>query len=73
MLTVFFQVENRKFMASTMLEYTKVILKKVSFDPELFAKEFRKAVTHLLDHEIKELERWCIANFGAQYQFILNS
>ena len=60
-------------MARAMLEYTKTILKKVSFDPELFAKEWRKAVKHLLDNEIKELENWCRVNFGTQYQFLLNA
>ncbi len=39
-----------------MLEYTKTILKKVSFDATLFCKEVQKAVTRLLPSEIEELK-----------------
>ncbi len=41
-----------------MFEYTKTVLKKVSFNSELFCKELEKAVKRLLPHEIKELEIW---------------
>jgi hypothetical protein len=43
-------------MARAMLEYTKTILDKVSFDVTLFCKEVEKAVQRLLPHELKELE-----------------
>ncbi|APY11671.1 hypothetical protein J1D01_05920 [Seonamhaeicola sp. NFXS20] len=43
-------------MARAMLEYTKTILKKVSFDATLFCKEVQKAVTRLLPSEIEELK-----------------
>lgn len=39
-----------------MLEYTKTILKKVSFDAVLFCKEVQKAVQRLLPYEIEELK-----------------
>jgi len=39
-----------------MLEYTKTVLKKVSFDATLFCKEVRKAITRLLPYEIEELK-----------------
>lgn len=42
-------------MARAMFEYTKTVLKKVSFDVTLFCKEVKKAVTRLLPHEIEEL------------------
>lgn len=45
-------------MARAMYEYTKTILKKVSFNSELFRKELKKALTRLLPHEITELEIW---------------
>ncbi len=45
-------------MARAMLEYTKTILKKVSFDTKLFCKELKKAVSNLLPHEIEELKDW---------------
>jgi len=43
-------------MARAMLEYTKTILDKVSFDVTLFCKEVQKAVKRLLPHELEELE-----------------
>ena len=43
-------------MARAMLEYTKTILDKVSFDVTLFCKEVQKAVKRLLPHELTELE-----------------
>ncbi|MGG8496533.1 hypothetical protein ACQY1Q_08965 [Tenacibaculum sp. TC6] len=45
-------------MARAMYDYTKTILKKVSFNSELFCKELEKALTRLLPHEIKELTIW---------------
>ncbi len=41
-----------------MLEYTKTVLQKVSFDARLFAKEVKKAVSRLLPEEIEELKIW---------------
>jgi DNA replication protein DnaD len=45
-------------MARAMFEYTKTVLKKVSFDVELFCKELKKAVKRLLPYEIQELRIW---------------
>ena len=45
-------------MARAMFEYTKTILKKVSFDATLFCKELEKALARLLPHEIEELKIW---------------
>ena len=45
-------------MARAMLEYTKTVLEKVSFDASLFAKEVKKAVSRLLPTEIEELKIW---------------
>ena len=42
-------------MARAMFEYTKEILKRVSFDAHLFTKEVQKAVKRLLPYEIEEL------------------
>ena len=41
-----------------MVEYTKTILKKVSFNSDLFCKELEKALTRLLPYEVKELTIW---------------
>ena len=41
-------------------DYTKGILEKVSFDPELFAKELKKASDILLPYEMEKLNNWLI-------------
>ncbi|MBU2945938.1 hypothetical protein [Zobellia uliginosa] len=45
-------------MARAMLEYSKTVLKKVSFDTRLFIKELQKAVSMLLPEEVDELKLW---------------
>ena len=41
-----------------MFEYSKTVLKKVSFSSDLFYKELEKALKRLLPHEISELTIW---------------
>jgi len=48
------------FMARAILDYTKTVLKKVSFDVDLFSKELKKAVKRLLPFEIEELRIWLL-------------
>ncbi len=45
-------------MARAMYDYTKAVLKKVSFDANLFCKELKKAMERLLPYEIEELKLW---------------
>ncbi|WP_439128074.1 hypothetical protein [Polaribacter sp.] len=45
-------------MARAMFEYTKTVLKKVSFNSDLFCKELEKAMKRLLPYEIEELTIW---------------
>ena len=45
-------------MARAMFEYSKTVLKKVSFSSDLFCKELDKALKRLLPHEISELTIW---------------
>jgi hypothetical protein len=45
-------------MARAMFEYTKTVLKKVSFNSELFCKELKKGLESLLPNEIEELTIW---------------
>ena len=45
-------------MARAMFEYTKTVLKKVSFNSDLFCKEVEKALNRLLPYEIDELTIW---------------
>jgi hypothetical protein len=47
-------------MPRAMLEYTKEILKKVSFDPQLFCRELKKATERLLPYELDELRDFII-------------
>ncbi len=39
-------------------DYTKSILERVSFAPDLFVKELKKAVRNLLPHEMEHLRNW---------------
>lgn len=41
-----------------MFEYTKTVLKKVSFNADLFCRELEKALNRLLPYEIDELTIW---------------
>ena len=45
-------------MKRAMFEYTKMILSKVSFDPNLFYKELQKGIDRLLPYEVEELKVW---------------
>ncbi|WP_422091686.1 hypothetical protein [Tenacibaculum ovolyticum] len=45
-------------MARAMYEYTKTVLKKVSFNTDLFKRELEKALNRLLPYEIDELAIW---------------
>ena len=51
-------------MARQAFEYTKTILKKMSFNPDLFQKELYKAYDTLLPHEIEELNIYDNTDFG---------
>jgi hypothetical protein len=55
-----------------MLEYAKTILKKVSFDSNLFEKELVKALKVLIQSELKDFKDWCYDQFGGIYDPILN-
>ena len=60
--------QNLQVMGKTMLEYSKVILEKVSFDARLFQKEWGKAINYLLEHEVRELERWVRSKFSKHWE-----
>ena len=47
-------------MARAMLEYTKTVLQKVSFDARLFSRELKKAIERLLPNELVELKKWLV-------------
>lgn len=43
-----------------MLDYTKSVLERVSFDPILFCKELEKAIKTLLPYEMEQLFEWLL-------------
>lgn len=50
-----------------MLELSKKILHKVSFDRGLFRKELKKAVRWVNKDELVLLRAWCLTTFGHIY------
>lgn len=54
-----------------MLEYTKIILQKVSFSPALFGKELKKSFRWLQKDEVLALQAWCVVTFGDIYMDII--
>jgi DNA replication protein DnaD len=45
-------------MPRMIYDYTKSVLERVSFDPNLFIRELKKAVKTLLPYEIEQLKKW---------------
>lgn len=55
-----------------MLDFTKKILRGVSFDAYLFQKELNKALKWINDaEEVKRFQEWCITEFGKTYPVII--
>lgn len=55
-----------------MLEFSKTIIEKVSFDKILFEKEFNKLRKWLKGKELKEFEKWCFSKFRNIYPDVLS-
>jgi hypothetical protein len=47
-------------MSRMIYDYTKEVLQRVSFSPDLFIKELKKAVRNLLPYEIAHLKKWLL-------------
>jgi hypothetical protein len=56
-----------------MLEYSKLILEKVSFDTYLFHKELKKSLNFLSPDEINDLLMWVKLNFEGQYSDLIGN
>ena len=54
-----------------MLEFTKKILSKVSFDKYLFRKELSKSISWLTKKEILTLKIWALTTFSQYKNTIL--
>jgi hypothetical protein len=59
----------RKFKRS-MLDYSKIILSKISFDRTLFKKEYRKAVKYLNADERIQLKSWVRSEWEMHFRLI---
>lgn len=53
-------------MTTNMLDYCKIILEKVSFDPKLFRKEYKKSLKFLSNKDQMELKKWLRENLPDQ-------
>jgi len=51
-------------MKMSPVEYAKLILEKVSFEPKIFKKELRKALRKSSKHDFKHLMDWCREKFS---------
>jgi hypothetical protein len=52
------------FTKMSPLEYAKMILEKVSFEPKIFRKELRKALKKSSKRDFKHLLNWCREKFS---------
>jgi hypothetical protein len=48
----------KKPIKTSMLEYSKIIMKKMSFDKRLFRKEYKKTFNYLTRTEQQSLKEW---------------
>lgn len=56
-----------------MLEFSKEVLQKVSFDKILFEKELKKALRWIRSEDRYKLKVWCVATFGALYGDVITN
>lgn len=54
-----------------MMDLSKKILEKVSFDRRLFRKELIKARRWVNSHDDIVLKAWCLATFGHMYKDVI--
>jgi hypothetical protein len=54
-----------------MMEFSKQVLQKVSFDQRLFKKELLKARRWVGQHDQLVLKAWCLATFGHMYKDVI--
>ncbi len=56
------------------LDFSKKIIRAVSFDRALFQKELHKVLKWLNStEEVKMFQEWCIVEFGAKYPKIIQN
>lgn len=55
-----------------MLEFSKSVLQKVSFDHLLFKKELSKSIQWINQSDLVHLKEWCLEMYGTKYSNIIN-
>jgi|TARA_B110000467_G_C18239313_1_gene433581 hypothetical protein len=55
-----------------MLEFSKSVLQKVSFDHLLFKKELTKSIQWINQTDLEHLKEWCLEMYGAKYANIIH-
>ncbi len=58
-------------MKTSLLDYSKVILHKVSFCEILFEKELRKSIHSLSSQERINLYKWCRQHYREKYPSVI--
>lgn len=54
-----------------MLEFSKTVLSKISFDKRLFKKELKKSLKWLKPNEKLVLKVWVLTQFGHMYKDVI--
>jgi hypothetical protein len=54
-----------------MLEFSKNVLQKVSFDHHLFEKELTKSLQWINQTDAESLREWCLEMYGNEYADII--
>ena len=54
-----------------MLEFSKNVLQKVSFDHHLFEKELTKSLQWINQTDAENLREWCLEMYGNKYSHII--
>lgn len=55
-----------------MLEFSKKILSKVSFDKDLFKKELKKSINWMSKKELNHLKIWALTSFSHYKKIIID-
>lgn len=66
------QTTNEAPNQSSMLDYAKIILPKVSFSKNLFSKELKKCISWVEKDQLNDLYSWCYQKFGKMYPDVLS-
>lgn len=60
-------------MMTPMLEFCKTVLKRVSFDRRLFARELKKAFRWLSKEDAESLRQWAMRQYQHKYGQVITA